>query len=47
MRYIKPTILQTTSASSTIQGTSKGIHMPDNVGQSPDLTPASAYEADE
>jgi len=47
MRYTKPTILQTTSASSTIQGASKGIQVPDNIGQTPNHTPSSAYEADE
>jgi len=47
MRYTKPTILHTSSASSTIQGASKGVAIPDNSGQSPNHTPASAYEADE
>ncbi len=47
MRYTEPTILNTTSASSSIQGVSKGRAIPDNSGQSPNHTPASAYEADE
>ncbi|HEY2470916.1 MAG TPA: hypothetical protein VGI45_24190 [Terracidiphilus sp.] len=47
MRYTKPTIQHTTTASSCIQGGSKGVAIPDNQGQSPNHTPASAYEADE